>query len=222
MKNNIKKYISVFTLLILGLIVSSCLEEETDFGSDVSKVVPQIFDLDGPTIVFVEETGTYSVTNRGGSEFIWTVTNAEAQPIDGRTDMINVYYNQFSEPVSVSVYEVVANGRESEVSTIDVTVFGTPCDWTIDMYDSWGDGWNGASLSIQFDGIDSGNFTMATGSFLSETIAVPDGSIIDVDFSSGEYDNEISFGIYDASGTLVYGVNNPSAGNVFSGVNTCP
>ena len=26
------------------------------------------------------------------------------------------------------------------------------CDWTMDMHDAWGDGWNGASVSVSLAG----------------------------------------------------------------------
>ncbi|MCK4561694.1 MAG: hypothetical protein KAT78_02200, partial [Flavobacteriaceae bacterium] len=170
-----------------------------------------------------EETGTYSVTSRGGSEYIWTVTGAELQAIDGRTDKINVYYNQFDELASVSVYEVAANGKQSEVSTINgIKVFGAPCDWRLEMQDSYGDGWNGASLSLEFDGFNGGEYTIA-GASLTEIIAVPNGSLIDVSFSSGAWDSEITFQLYDGSGTLILeGGPTPDTGNIYSEINTCP
>jgi hypothetical protein len=225
MKNNINKYLSIFALLILGLTATSCLEEEADFPDDSSAVIPTIFDMNGPTIVFVQDTGTYSVTSRGGSEYVWTVSGAEVQPIAGRTDKINVLYTQFEQLVSVSVKEVAANGQESEASTIDgIKVFGTPCDWTLDMQDAYGDGWNGASISFSFDGFAADELTNE-GASSTGTIAVPNGSTVEVSYNSGAWDGEVAYQLYDANGALVaskvsYGA--LTIGEIYSGVNTCP
>ena len=223
MKNNFNKYLSIIILLVFTLTTFSCFEDK-DYESDVSKVVPTIFDLKGTTVAFVDETSQYSVTARGGSEFVWTVSGAEIQTVDGRTDIINVYFNQFEEAVSVSVYEIVANGATSETSTIDnIVVFGTPCNWTIEMQDAYGDGWNGASLSFSFDGFDGGEFSLDDGASLTQEVAVPDGSVVDISFNSGDWDEEVTFQIYDGNGTLVFeGGPTPTVGSVLSMTNSCP
>ena len=227
MKNNINNYVSIIMLMIVSLTFTSCLEEEDDFGSDSSKVVPNIFDFNGDKIFFLEDTGTYSVTPRGGSEYVWTVNGAEMQPVAGRTDMINVFYNQSNELASVSVYEITADGKQSETSTIDgIKVFGTPCEWTIVMTDFYADSWNGATLSFTFDGFAADVVTNVNGvSPETATIAVPDGSLVDVTFNSGDWDGEITYKLYDASGTLVSEMvegTYPGTGLVYSGLNTCP
>ena len=224
MKNILKNYIYLSLFFALSLILASCSEDDT-LELDAPKVIPTIFDLNGPTIKFIEETGTYSVAARGGSEFIWEVTGAEAQPISGSPHIMNVLYNQSDELVSVSVYERAANGKESEKSSIEgIKVFGTPCDWTLDMQDAFGDGWNGASLSFEFDGFAAGSFDIAGGSGTA-TIPVPSGSIVDITFNSGAWDGEIGYQLYDADGALVLSKlpgTYPGTGNVYSELNTFP
>ena len=202
MKNILKNYIYLSLFFALSLTLSSCSEDDT-LELDAPKVVPTIFDLNGPAVKFIGETGTYSVTNRGGSEFIWEATGAEIQPISGRTDVINVLYNQQDDLVNVSVYEKAANGKESATSSIEgIKVFGTPCDWTLDMQDAWGDGWNGASISFNFDGFPADEITLG-GASGTETIAVPNGANVEISFNEGAYDGEVAYQLYDASGTLV-------------------
>lgn len=222
MKIRFNNYIGLSILLVSSLIVSSCFEDN-DFESDVSKVVPFIFNFTGPTVGFVGETVEYSVRPRGGAEYIWTVNGAEMQTVSGKPHKINVTFNQFDQPVSVSVSEVVANGSESETSTIDVTVFGTPCTWTIELQDAYGDGWNGASLSFSYDGVPGGDITLGAGSESTETIDIPDGSEVEVTFNSGDWDEEVTFQIYDASGNLVIDDGpTPMVGVIVSQTNDCP
>lgn len=226
MKNILKNYIYLSLFFALSLTLSSCYEDDT-VVLDAPKVIPNITDLNGPTIKFVEETGTYSVTPRGGSEFIWEVTGAQAQPISGSPHMINVFYNQSDDLVSVSVFERAANGKESEKSSIEgIKVFGTPCDWTLEMQDAFGDGWNGASLSFNFDGFAADVLTIDDSASASATIAVPNGSNVEVTFNSGDWDGEVSYQLYDGSGALVMSklAYDPtfSSGVQYSEINTCP
>lgn len=221
-----KKYFNIYLMLGLFLALGtlfSCTEEELE--KDAGKVVPFIHNFDGPTVAFVEETGTYAVTPfRGGSEYVWTVTGAEVQPVDGRTDKINVYFNQFEELASVSVYEKAANGTTSEVHTIEgIKIFGTPCNWTVEMQDAYGDGWNGASLDFAFDGYAADIVTIDDGASATATVAVPNGSVVDITFTSGDWDSEVTFQVYDADGNLVYSDGpSPTVGVGYSGTNSCP
>ncbi|MBL4904461.1 MAG: hypothetical protein JKZ00_00160 [Flavobacteriaceae bacterium] len=222
MKNILNKYVYLSLFLALSLVISSCSDDD-NFGSDAPKVIPIVTAINGETVAFIGDTYTYTLkTYRGGSEYIWSVTGAEIQPIDGRKDQVNVVFTQFDQPVSLSVYELAFNGKSSDPITLGITVFGTPCNWTIEMQDSYGDGWNGASLSFTFDGFDGGEFSL-DGASLSQGVAVPDGSVVEVSFNSGDWDEEITFQIYDGNGTLVYEAGpTPPIGSVLSMTNSCP
>ncbi|MDE3741558.1 hypothetical protein [Maribacter polysaccharolyticus] len=219
MKNN--RYISLIILLAFGLMISSCSDD--DSSSDASEVIPYIFDFDGDAIAYVGTESVYSVTPRGGSEYVWTVTGADATVVtdEDYPEEISVSFTEFG-TATISVYEIASNGLSSEVETMEVTVLGTPCTWTIDMQDSWGDGWNGAFLTFSFDGTET-VVELADGDSLTETIGIPDGSSFEISFTSGSFDEEVSFQIYDASGTLVYEDGpTPATGVIYSDVNDCP
>lgn len=222
MKNILNKYIYLSLFLALSLVITSC--DDDNFGSDAAKVIPIVKALDGETVVFIGETFTYTVSPyRGGSDYIWSVTGAEIQPIEGRKDQVNILFNQFDEPVSLSVYELAFNGKTSDPIDIDITVFGTPCNWTIEMTDLYGDGWNGASLSFTFDGIDGGEFTLDEGATATQEVAVPNGSEVTVSFNTGDWDEEVVYQIYDGNGTLVVeGGPTPATGEVLTMTNSCP
>jgi hypothetical protein len=79
---------------------------------------------------------------------------------------------------------------------------------TVNLYDSWGDGWNGNTLTV--DGTD---YTMATGSSESFAVCVDLSACISVLYNNtGSYASENSWDITDASGTVLL-----SGGNVGSG-----
>ena len=79
----------------------------------------------------------------------------------------------------------------------------TPGEWTIDMQDSYGDGWNGASLVVTLDGEET-SYLLDDGSSGSATFTVPEGSeALQIVFMSGSWDEEITFQVTSASGTTV-------------------
>jgi len=79
----------------------------------------------------------------------------------------------------------------------------TPGDWTFDLQDSYGDGWNGAYLNVVIDGVAT-EVTIPDGSAATETVTVPDGAeVISIMFVSGPWDVEISYQIRSANGNEV-------------------
>jgi hypothetical protein len=84
------------------------------------------------------------------------------------------------------------------------------CDYTIQGSDSWGDGWNGASLDIDVAG-DVTNFTVAG---FSNSVAIPSytGDPVTITFNSGDYDLEISITIVGPDGTSLYSGPAPTDG----------
>ena len=101
------------------------------------------------------------------------------------------------------------------------------CDWTMDMHDAWGDGWNGASVSVSLAGTaTSYEATAGAGGNVQTdetiTFSVNDGDAMEVSFTGGSWDSEISFEIYNNFGTLIYssGVE-PMAGVLYSSTAGC-
>lgn len=233
MKNNINKYISIITLMVVSLTFTSCLDEEVDFGEDASKVVPKIFSFSGPEVSYEQETALYSVGTRAGSEFIWNVTGGEAKPVAGGTSQMNVF---FSEPgtATVSVYEKTANGQESETSTMSVNVFGLPCNWTLITHDTYGDGWNGGYIEVITNGITTQYVQPAGPADVTHLIAISNAAEYSIAYVSGggtggspgwESENYFKLTAPDGtvyeSGSLDYS-SIPTEGVVSSGTNACP
>ena len=79
---------------------------------------------------------------------------------------------------------------------------GSGLTWTLNMIDSFGDGWNGNSIDIIVDGvIVLDDATLGTGSFGSLTFPVSCGSIVDANIDwNGSWDSEVSYEILDQDG----------------------
>ena len=87
------------------------------------------------------------------------------------------------------------------------------CEYTLSGTDSWGDGWNGASIDIDVAGVTS-SFTV---SGLSDSVTIPSntGDIVTFAFNSGSYDWEIGITITDSFGNQLYSAGAPALDGVF-------
>ena len=86
------------------------------------------------------------------------------------------------------------------------------CHYVVDMQDSYGDGWNGASIDISINGTALANMT-CSGSASLDSLETLSGDVVEFSFTSGSWDSEITFQITDPSGAAIgsYGPN-PAVG----------
>ena len=76
------------------------------------------------------------------------------------------------------------------------------CTWTMSMYDSWGDGWNGAEVQVLYNGVFGQSFTFLTGDSSIVDFQVCSGTQITVvNSAAGSYPSEVSYVLSNASGT---------------------
>ena len=101
------------------------------------------------------------------------------------------------------------------------------CEYTILMDDTFGDGWNLATVIVTVDG-NANTYTLNTGTTGVETFTVTDGDDISIEFTSGIFDYEITYTILDADGVVFFedGANvtglAPFIGVAFEGTAGCP
>jgi len=115
------------------------------------------------------------------------------------------------------------------VGTADCpTAPSSSCNYELSLLDSYGDGWNGNTISVFVNGTAVLNaVTLSTGlGPVAFPFSVSTGDDIHVQwFPTGSYQSECSFYIYDEGGTQIYsdglsGV--PSTAYNFVGVGDCP
>ena len=89
------------------------------------------------------------------------------------------------------------------------------CNVIFDLADSYGDGWNGASLTVSFnDGTPSQNLTCSGGSS-SFTIEIGNGVHVTLSWTTGSWDSECSFTVKYEDGTMIYQSSNLHSGVIF-------
>lgn len=90
------------------------------------------------------------------------------------------------------------------------------CNLIFDLTDSYGDGWNGARLTVSFgDGTPSQELTISSGAAASYTIEVGNGVHVTLTWSRGQYDSECSFTVKYEDGTQIYQASSPSPGVLY-------
>ena len=76
------------------------------------------------------------------------------------------------------------------------------CDFTISMTDTYGDGWNGASVELFANGTSLGSFSNTSAAAPNEaqsaTFSVNEGDVITSAWTSGSYDGETAYTITDS------------------------
>jgi M6 family metalloprotease-like protein len=108
-------------------------------------------------------------------------------------------------------------------STACISAFKTlRCDnmfnYTIEMYDSWGDGWNNGSLTIRQNGVDIKNVTISSYSSSGNDNAMLCPCMpFELVWTKGGYDRECSFVIKDNNDLQVFATPDGSSFDIFAG-----
>lgn len=153
----------------------------------------QLGTVDGNTNVTVSGGTMKNVFGAGkGGSTTAQVSGQTFVTVSGGTVSESVYGGGEAGNVTYS-----AGGNNNSISI-------TPGTLTFNLSDSYGDGWNGASLAVSFsDGTASQSMTISSGDTYTYTVTV--GSNVDVTLSwtSGNYDSECSFTVTQNGETVL-------------------
>lgn len=113
-------------------------------------------------------------------------------------------------------------GPISFVTDYDLSGGTGTCDYTLYLYDSFGDGWNGASLTFESGGI-TNTYTISSGSSATYTFTANSNSVVNISYTSGSWESEVSYVLEDEFGNVIYenGPFPPVGQNIFSFI-ACP
>ena len=62
------------------------------------------------------------------------------------------------------------------------------CHYVIDMQDSYGDGWNGASITVSVNGSAVATWGLSSGSAGTDSLETLNGDVMDFSFTGGNWD----------------------------------
>ncbi len=85
------------------------------------------------------------------------------------------------------------------------------CEYVFDLRDSYGDGWNNATLTVTESGVAVATIELADGSAGQQLVALCDAKAIEVIYNKGDWDSEVGFTITDPFGTELYTIDDCDA-----------
>ena len=89
------------------------------------------------------------------------------------------------------------------------------CNYTLQMNDTFGDGWNGSALTVII-GCDSTTYTLEDGDFEEVVFEAGTNDLITFDYAPGAFQNEVFYFVFDSQGdTIFMDGTNPAVGQVF-------
>ena len=106
-----------------------------------------------------------------------------------------------------------------------ITANGPPqgCTWTLVLYDTWGDGWSGgAQVTVSINGVNTPYTLSGFSSQQTINLTVTTGATLTLSYTTGSWNTENSFTLFNDLGTAVYASpGNPSGGQHWSGTVLC-
>ena len=96
------------------------------------------------------------------------------------------------------------------------------CNYTLNLFDSFGDGWNGSVLTVTHDGV-STDYTLEDGSNGTFSFEVTEGLPIELSYSAGAFQFEVTYQMLNPDGLIIFSDGpNPTTGVVYSAPAVCP
>jgi len=174
------------------------------------------------SVVIFEKEGTNVNDLSGGVQDFYSIQANNSNGLVFASGTYNIYGG-----LSPNSGTITTNGlvilESNATSTGRIDEIKTACTWTLDMQDSYGDGWNGGYLTLYEDGQVIGSYS-ASGTGSTELIDVNSGSTLTMDYTSGSWENENTYTLSDPSGAAVNsgGPNISTGTTLYSGSYSCP
>jgi len=186
---------------------------------------------DGTPLTICTDNGTSiqfaDASSDGAISWDWTfsVTGTATVDVSSSTmqnPLINVTSSDgTSGTLTVELTSCDATGTcEVTTNTYPLTVLSgancpNECDYTLNLTDTFGDGWDGASLEVFQDGVSLGTFIVGA-SFDSFILTLTDGSAIDLVYTAGAFVGENLYELIDPFGNTIFSDGpNPGPGTSF-------
>lgn len=158
-------------------------------------------DNDGTTD-YTGQSATHTFNDLGDYPITLTVTDDNGC-VSSITQDISVKIPDVS--ISASETEVCANSPV-DLSSVSATDF-VNCFYTLELFDSFGDGWNGNTIDVYLDGVLEGIYTLSDppGDITSFQIDVSAATTISIEYNAdGSWPEENGLTVYDNLGAVIY------------------
>jgi hypothetical protein len=109
--------------------------------------------------------------------------------------------------ISLSIFFVILSFTSSTLSA--------QCTYTLDMYDSWGDGWNGGFITININGVATHGPYACVGSASSASFSANNADVVEIIYTAGSSEIENSYDFIEG-GTTLFSDSWPNTGSVYT------
>jgi len=104
---------------------------------------------------------------------------------------------------------------------VSISSLSAQCLYSINLFDSFGDGWNGSELTVIINGVGT-TYTIDDGNEFSTDITINNGDLITLSYLAGSFQNEVTYEFLDNNGSVLFSDGpNPAEGVVFESVGNC-
>jgi hypothetical protein len=174
----------------------------------------QSFNGESPKMAFGEITSEIDISHRYINDSILSFKSFTLFSTDDMTQIVQSYGYELKD------FQLLAQTTGKEIVNLINYQTKACCDITIDLFDSFGDGWNGATLEVVIDGT-STNYSVTSGFANTVVILLCDGQNLEIIYNSGSWESENSYTITRSSDVLFSDGPNPLTGSVYNSNNIC-
>lgn len=194
-----------------GLTLNPAINPNAEF---YNVAIVDGFWVSTPDIVVAYDTMTVvAPQTEGDNSYTFTVTDEYGCSFD-TTINVNVL------PEIIAIASPDTNLCQGQQVTFDVGGATSNCNYTVLLHDSYGDGWNGATVEVLVNGIVfltnqtvlDCNGSTSTGCDESFTVPVTTGDVVTFNYTSGSFNSENTITLFDSDGNEVFTVNDPLDG----------
>lgn len=121
------------------------------------------------------------------------------------------------------------NGMKYRYSLLFLLLFAgrlaaqIPCEYTLELNDSFGDGWNGASLTLITSTGDVDTYTFTSGFQTTFTLTFIEGVQVSLIYTPGFFENEVTYTLFNPDDEEIFSDGTfPETGPVFTFTVDCP
>jgi len=154
------------------------------------------FEYNGTQNLLIGVNKAYVDYNIFGSSGSWRYTSTSS-----------TYMARYTRSDSSGPYTTSTTPESTTYNRPNIQLEITPlsCDITYELHDSYGDGWNGCSLTVNDASTDEqlASWTISSGSSASGSLSIRSDRQVKFVFHVGSWAKETSFEIYDPSGNLL-------------------
>jgi len=174
--------------------------------------------IDSPdgTINFTGSNGTNLLN--GGVQNFYSIRVSNASGITVESGTYNVFGALYPDGGVITTNNaiVIASNSSATGRIMSSAIRG----YSLVINDSYGDGWDGAFLTVSVDGVSQGDYGLTSGSSITHSInlsSFTSGQTFAVAYTAGSWESEHSYSVVNSTGNTVYSSgSSPSAGIQFS------